>query len=704
MSPDSPSRAPAHARQPTPAASVIAVAAIALSGAVFWRTAYPTITWWDSSGYSLAAATLGVESPPGSLLLTLLGWPVAHLGFGTSPARALNLFAGLLAATAVTLVFAASLRVLAIATRASGSAPGPATYAGAALGALAFAFSDTLWTYAVQFTPYILTPAFTGLILWTMLRWWEDADLAGAWRWLAWLGLLFGLDFSVHRTNALLIPGALAWILIRRPRTLRSPRATASSAGGLVAGLAVHLLLIPIAAFTRSPLNFSDPRNLSRFWDYVTIKQLGGSFLLQLFPRKSPIWHSQAADLLHVLRDNFLHWSGKAGALGILPALAVVVGLVAIWRRDRRLGAALALVLLLQASLTVLYFNIPADYFRSFGRHYLPVCVTISVFVACGLAAALEWVATLPTQRRRVVAAGVVVVAALVPAEQLAANWTSHDASNRYFTRDYASNALRNLPRNAIYFTVGDNDTFPVMYLQSVEGVRPDVTIINLSVANIPEWPDQLRRRDPSLPLSLSLDRRRTLGDRTWTDTEIVLPVIGSAGQFGLAPPTSLPESITLRVRPVSGTHMLPAEIVLLDIVRTNRWQRPLTFAITGTKSAMEWLGAYGRLDGLHFRIVPVRDPPSDPTMLRAHLLENAQYRGYADPSVAIDDVSRTMGMQSYAGLLGLLEAEMARGAPEACAADRRALLAKLPLNRLTPPPEYRQQIESACGPAKAKS
>src|SRR5262247_272760 len=86
------------------------VAAIAVG--VFWRTAYPTITWWDSSSYSLAAATLGINSPPGSLLLTLIGWPVARLAFGLSPAHALNLFAGLLAAVTAMLVYVAALSAL----------------------------------------------------------------------------------------------------------------------------------------------------------------------------------------------------------------------------------------------------------------------------------------------------------------------------------------------------------------------------------------------------------------------------------------------------------------------------------------------------------------------------------------------------------------------------------------------------------------
>ena len=89
------------------------VAVFVVAAVVFWRTAFPTITWWDSSSYSLAARTLGVSSPPGSLLLTLLGWPVAQLPIGSSPARALTLLAGVLAALVVALVFVVALTVMA---------------------------------------------------------------------------------------------------------------------------------------------------------------------------------------------------------------------------------------------------------------------------------------------------------------------------------------------------------------------------------------------------------------------------------------------------------------------------------------------------------------------------------------------------------------------------------------------------------------
>src|SRR5437867_4682386 len=79
-----------------------------------------------------------------------------------------------------------------------------------------FAFAPTPWNYAVQFTPYVLSACFTGLILLAALGWWrraEHSDSAGR---LFLLFLLLGLDFSVHRTNSLLLPAALVWVALRR--------------------------------------------------------------------------------------------------------------------------------------------------------------------------------------------------------------------------------------------------------------------------------------------------------------------------------------------------------------------------------------------------------------------------------------------------------------------------------------------------------
>jgi hypothetical protein len=637
-----------------PAAPLIVALVAALA---FWRTAYPTVTWWDSSSYSLAAVTLGLTSSPGSLLLTLLGWAATRLVPAASAAHALNLLAGALAACTAASAYAVARRLLGLVDET-----GRAATVSAAAGALALAFGSTLWEYAVMFTPYVLTALFTGLLLLVMVRWWEAADDPRAWRWLALLAFLFGLDFSVHRSNALLMPAAAVWILMRRPDVLRRPATWLGGAGGMLLGLAVQLLVIPIARHTHSPLNMAEPTTWARFWDYVSLSQVGGGFLLDVWPRKAPFWSVQVADFARVLRDNYLR--------GVLPALAAAFGVVTLSRRDRRLGAAFVAVLVVQAFMTVFYFNIPASYFRSLDRHYLPVLVTVGVAAACGAgAAARRW------------RAGAVAVAA-VPAVQLLGNWASHDASRRWFAHDYAANALRTLPPRALYFTVGDNDTFPLWYLQYGEGVRPDVRVVNLSLANAGWYVRQLTRRDPSFPVStVPSDDRGKPGRQPAADTLVVLA-----------------DGVTVRPRPLYGTDWLVADGVLLDIVRTNAWRDPVCFSGTGGPEVLGWLAAHARPEGLHACVTKVPNAPVDRGLLRANLLERAVYRGYADPRVAIDETARNLGALSVDALGTLLGADRAAGDVARCRDDARRLFRVLPPERVGYTAPQRAELEARCG------
>ena len=623
------------------------IVVFATAAFVFWRTSYPTITWWDSSSYSLAAVTLGIASAPGSLLLTLLGWSIAKLSTAAATAHVLNLVAGILAALTATLVYKTALQLVRAGRgQPSGTQTNGAMAVGAALGALTFAFANTTWEYAVMFTPYILSALFTTLIFATMMQWWERAHQPNAWRLLVLLAFLFGVDFSVHRTNALLLPGALCWILIRNRHTLTEWRTWLGGACGLIAGLAVQLLVIPIAAFGRSPLNFNDPSSWSRFWDYITLRQLGGSFLLQLFPRKADVWSVQVVDVVRVIGENFFHWNGSLGALGLLPGVAAIVGAIALWRVNRRLAVAFSLVLSLQAVTTVLYFNIPANYFRAFDRHYLPLCVTIGVLGTYGLAVAAEWTQRAIDERTRIVAVSPFVCAVLLsalPISQLASNWHTRDASRRYFAHDWAVNALQALPRDAIYFTVGDNDTFPAMYVQAVEGVRRDVTIINLSVAAQPGYAERIRRRDQSFPLD---------------------------------------------------TNVMPIDVARHSIAAG---KRTVVYAVTTANSGTEWPREYARFEGLHWRIVAASDTSVDIAVARATLLEKSQYRGFADPTMAIDPATRIMAYQYYAAGATLFAIERARGDIMGCRSDRSALFKALPPDLVGISVDYRATLESAC-------
>lgn len=644
-------------RSPLVVCGLVALVALA----VYWRTSYPTITWWDSSNYSLAAATLGITNPPGSLLLTLLGWLATRLPVPLSEAQTLNFLAGLLAAIAAALLVPITVRVRRILLRSDESSNVAAAW-GAGVGALTFAFSLTLWEHAIKFTPYVLTVVFTGLILLTLVRWWDEACSPDAWRWLFLLAFLFGLDFSVHRTNALLMPGALAWILVRRPQVLRQWRTWTGGVGGMVAGLSLHLVVMPISDHTASPVNMFQPDSWRSFWDYVSLAQTGGNFQLALWPRNSSLWTNQLVDLVRVFSANFAHSASAVGVAGWLLLLTGAGGIAFMVRRSRRFAVAFVLLWVLQASATVLYFNIPAGYFRSLDRHYLPVLMTFAVAVSLGTGSAMAQISSL-WRRLPVPAAAAAVALMVLPAAQLLGNWRENDASRRHFTRDYALNSLLALPPDAFYFTVGDNDTFPVMYLQTVEGIRPDVRIVNLSLANTDWHIHQFRHRDPSFPVRGTSAERRQANASAWRDSTLVLRLIHSDTATG---GTRL-DSVVFKLRPAYGGDVLPADDVVLDIVRAAGFEIPVTVSVTAGSSGLGWLAPNARLDGLHWRLVPQRNPRPDASLLRENLLGKGEFRGYADSTIVLDDVTVIMGNLYRESFRSLGEAESAAGNFEEC-------------------------------------
>jgi hypothetical protein len=366
------------------------------------------------------------------------------------------------------------------------------------------------------------------------------------------------------------------------------------------------------------------------------------------------------------------------------------------WRRSPRFALAFSMLLLLQASATVLYFNIPADYFRSLDRHYLPILTTFAVAVAVGGGAAVPQLASL-WKRRPVLAAEGAALLLFVPVVQLIGNWNANNASRRWFTHDFAVNALETLPANAFYFTVGDNDTFPVMYMQTVEGVRPDVRIVNLSLANTAWYIDQIRARDPSFPVGGTPDERRAVNASTWQDSTLVVRLTGSE-DAGLQRGTPRVDSVVFHPTPSISNQLLPADDVFLGIVRAAGFGTPVTIAKTAGGSGLAWLQPNGRDDGLHWRLVPTTRPPPDASVLRANLLGHNEYRGYADSEILIDDVTRIMGFLYLSAFRTLMEAEKANGNVDGCQATRARVLTLLPPARLATGAAPFPRFDEICG------
>ena len=648
-------------------ARAIPAGVAAAAFAAYAATAARTITWWDGSSYPLAAVTLGIPGAPGSLLLTVIGWFVTFVPIVHPVAFRLNLFAALLAATLAGLVAWLGAR---LATE-EGHEPGGIEWFAGALAGLAFAFAVTPWTYATQFTPYVLSALWTGLILTAALAWWRRPGSSRGHARLFALFLLFGLDFSVHRTNSLLLPAALMWIALRVPGSGSWLRDAGASAAGLALGLAFHLLLIPIAA--RDPAYLvEDTSDLAGWWAYVSLEVKGGGFLVNLFPRTADFLSVQAADYLAFLRRNL-----SSGFF--LPAILAATGWLFILRHHPRRALGLMAFFLCAGVGAVVYFNLPRAYMRPIDRHYLPSLVVLAPWIAVGAAVLLRASARAPARAALSVAL-VAIVLALAPLAAWRANRAACDLSRARFAEGFARDLLEPLPERAILLTNGDNDSFPLWYMQEAEGLRRDVTVVNLPLSNSADWVARLRRRNAGLAALLpDAPPRGVLMPRLDADltvTTIVEPREGLGLPAGVAPPDS--------VRFHATGMLYGHDQVVLDLLRLTRWRRPLHIACTVTRDQLTWLWPYARLDGLAFRVVPSDDPAVwDVDHLREQLFERVAYAGIADPAVRLDPDSQLLVRNYFASLHQLAFAEARRGREEEALETMRFIAERTPPARL---------------------
>ena len=246
-----------------------------------------------------------------------------------------------------------------------------------------------------------------------------------------------------------------------------------------------------------------------------------------------------------------------------------------------------------------------------------------------------------------------------VPALMASQNWDDHDRSGRYATRNNAKAYLDSAQKDAIMFTIGDNDTFPLWYMQEVENYRTDIKLINTSLFATDWYIDQQKRKtyeaDP-IPSQLTHNQYKTgsldvayhipdprLKDtiiditsfmswmasddsRTFIDLDedgipekyyptnkIRIPVDKKAVLENNIVPLKDSAKIVPYIDIEIGEYLTKNRILMLDILANDNWKRPIYF--TGGASADEeyiWLKDYLQLDGLAYKFVPIKTPAKD--------------------------------------------------------------------------------------------
>jgi hypothetical protein len=254
----------------------------------------------------------------------------------------------------------------------------------------------------------------------------------------------------------------------------------------------------------------------------------------------------------------------------------------------------------------------------------------------------------------------------ILPINLASSNWDDHDRSGRYTARSMALKYLESCEPNSILFTIGDNDTFPLWYLQEIEGIRTDVRVLNTSLFNTDWYIDQMKRKayesDP-IPSSLSHEKYRygtrdyIIKEVTTLDTidiktfikfvtqddnkykyknllqkqgyetnymreqdlnanylpseSIRIPVNKESVINNKIVESSLSDEIVDEIIiKIKGQALYKNRLMMLDIIAENNWERPIYF--TGGSFGDDdylWMKDYLQLEGLCYKLVPIKTP-----------------------------------------------------------------------------------------------
>ncbi len=339
----------------------------------------------------------------------------------------------------------------------------------------------------------------------------------------------------------------------------------------------------------------------------------------------------------------------------LLPLLTGLAGLFWQYRKDRK-GLSLVFLLFLMTGLAIVtYLNQNPSQPRERDYAYAGSFYAWAMWIGMGVMFFFDLLRRFMKDYPAAVIPSAVLMAA-VPLLMILENYDDHDRSDRYTARDIASNYLSTCDENAILLTYGDNDSFPLWYIQDVEGFRTDVRVANLSYLQSGFYIETMSRKafesDP-LPFTLPPDKY-VEGERVQLPVEDIIkeptPIrkvvefagsddpkakvdLSGRGDFfnfipvrefivdvdsahvlatGAVRPWHADRMLTPMIWKFRGTMAIKDDLAVMDIMAGNNWERPLYYATTVPGSTYIGLEDFFVLEGMAYRVSPIRiDPPA---------------------------------------------------------------------------------------------
>jgi hypothetical protein len=503
-------------RPPYGAAATVTAAVFAL----YAVTLAPSTAFWDTSEYIATAHILGIPHPPGNPLFVSIAkvWTMLLAPTGLSVAVRVNLFAAFTSALSTGFLFLAAQRLLSAVV----SERWVATL-GAGAAALIGATGYTVWNQSnVNEKVYTLSVLVIALVTWLAVRWYDTRSEPGSERLLLVALYAIVLGNSNHLMSVLPAPSLLLLVLLASPAVLFRKSLWIRAVPLVLLGLSYNLFL-PVRAAERPVINEGDPVCASvggAVAATYTLGKAGCPELAGVLSReqyaKPPVTQRMAPFSSQLANwFQYFDWQWARGAdpserpgnarlvFSLLFGLLGALGLSALWKTNRKIFAYLgSLVFLLTVGLAF-YLNFKYGYSLSpevLDRELHEVRERDYFFIAgfllwgtlAGIGLTWAWDRTasaMKSPRAHLLTAPVMVIA-LIPLYMNAA-WASR--AGDYAARSWAYDQLMSVEPYGIIFTNGDNDTFPLWYLQEVEGIRRDVTVIVGMYLNTNWYPRQLQ-------------------------------------------------------------------------------------------------------------------------------------------------------------------------------------------------------------------
>jgi hypothetical protein len=425
----------------------------------------------------------------------------------------------------------------------------------------------------------------------------------------------------------------------------------------IVLGYSTYISTLQRASISNLPINQTRPDNMERMLSYLNREQYGEQPLI--LPRRyshdpmhNNTWKNYSSDMefmwkyqINHMFNRYLFWqyigresyNQDSGVdFSKFYAIPFILGLIGIFyhfRKDWKLAFVFLVTFIMMGVVTALYQNQQDPQPRERDYFYEGAFFVYSLWIGIGVFGICELVKDKVKKSSMVPLTSAILLVSFifVPVNMLRINYHNQDRSQNVFPFDYAYNLLQSVDKDAILITNGDNDTFPLWCLQAVYGIRRDVRVVNLSLGQIDWYILQLKNERPygalTVPMTMSDEQVKKLAAaqiQLWDETKLVTLDV---------PESAYPD--TLKDKPGKIVFKIPAtfkqsdgkqnytglkvnDLLVFDIVRANKFERPIYFSITVSPEYFIGLNEYLQLEGMAQKLVPYKS--SDPRGINLNL------------------------------------------------------------------------------------